>query len=580
MITILTLVGYLILFFGERAFGDGGLRFIIDGVGLTIIIGSLAALYRSQIPGHDRAKQAKATALKYGAASLLVLPLYAYTLRADGVLAEVTTFAWPILWLTTIIPYILVNATRARHPMMVPRGARSWATRTGVGVALSFSMLFPVNYLANHHSMEWDTAYFRATRPGDASIGMVKGLATPLQVTLFYTPGNKVKEELIGYFRTLESATDGGLTLTVVDQPAAPKTAEAYEVKQNGTIVFAQGDEHRKFRVQEDFDRAKRDLQRLDRTVQKNLLKLTEEPKTAYIMVGHGEVSLRNNETKLYKLAKLKTELQNQNFKIKEFGLAQGSSDAIPEDCAFLILAAPTTPLIESEVRAIHTYLDNGGALLALVETGRASINDVIHHVGLSAGTTVLANATTYLKQSQSTNDRLLLFSNRFGSHAAVSSLAKGSNKVAVLVPTVVNIEPVEGYEGKTNELIRALPNTFADVNHNRQLDPGEQREKLNFAMSSGGEEGQHRVIVIGDASVFSDAMFSLSPGNKTFALDAARWLSGTEEQIGEVNSEEDVKITHSKDSNTAWFYGTILLFPAFILVMGAIIIRRHRRQA
>ena len=267
-------------------------------------------------------------------------------------------------------------------------------------------------------------------------------------------------------------------------------------------------------------------------------------------------------------------------MQIKECGLAQGSSDAIPADCAFLILAAPETPLLESEVRAIHNYLDGGGALLALAETGRASINEVISHVGLIAGTTVLANETAYLKQSQSTNDRLLLFSNRFGSHPAVSSLAKGSNKVALLVPTVVNVSAVEGYEGKTTELVRALPNTFADANYNRQLDPGEQREKLNFAMASGGEEGGHRVIVIGDGSVFSDAMFSISPGNKTFALDAARWLTDSEEQIGEVNSEEDVKITHTKDSNTVWFYGTIFFFPAFILAWGAMIIRRHRRQA
>ena len=151
----------------------------------------------------------------------------------------------------------------------------------------------------------------------------------------------RVVEEMLPYFTHLASSSNGLFKLHIEDQPLVPALAEEFSVKENGNIVFKMGDTTQKFRIQDNLDRAKRDLKRLDQTVQKHLLKLTRPESVAYFLVGHGEASAKSRDSNLYKLGKDKKILQDQNYKVKDFGLSEGSTDAVPEDASFLVIAAP-----------------------------------------------------------------------------------------------------------------------------------------------------------------------------------------------------------------------------------------------
>jgi len=65
---------------------------------------------------------------------------------------------------------------------------------------------------------------------------------------------------------------------------------------------------------------------------------------------------------------------------------------------------------------------------------------------------------------------------------------------------------------------------------------------------------------------------------NQVLLLDAVRWLGGEESFAGEVTSEEDVRIEHTKQKDLVWFYATIFGAPALVLGLGLFYVRRSRR--
>jgi hypothetical protein len=67
------------------------------------------------------------------------------------------------------------------------------------------------------------------------------------------------------------------------------------------------------------------------------------------------------------------------------------------------------------------------------------------------------------------------------------------------------------------------------------------------------------------------------APTNRVLLLDAVRWLIGEESFAGEVSSEEDVRIEHTKEKDVYWFYSTILGAPALVLGLGLLFGRKSR---
>jgi hypothetical protein len=69
-------------------------------------------------------------------------------------------------------------------------------------------------------------------------------------------------------------------------------------------------------------------------------------------------------------------------------------------------------------------------------------------------------------------------------------------------------------------------------------------------------------------------------PANAYFALDGVKWLLGEEATAGEVSSEEDKPIEHTRKQDVFWFYSTIFVAPALVLGAGWTVNRRRGKKA
>ncbi len=547
--TVAWFFGAAFVYAGQRIWFDGALEWPITGLGLLMVFGVIGLAFAGRTaetdPGRTHSRTVYAGA---GAIGLVAITMYFTTLDgfSMGVLGfdeagrdrwyGAVTVIYLVTWVCSTFTLVFADRALAKHPKVLPVEVSSRSMYSGLATGLALCLIFPVNYLANSNGFEYDYAYFRTTKAGSSTLAVVRSLPEPVHATLFYTASNDVKEQLVPYFRSLQDASDGQFTYEVVDQAMVPDKAEELKIRDNGYISFAQGDNSEKFKVGTDIDRAKRDLKKLDGTVQKHLLKLAKGKRTAYMLTGHGEASARTKDNPTRKLNSFKKLMQELNYKVKDFAVSDGSADAVPDEAGLVIVAGPMHSLLPEELEALGTYLDGGGRLLILSdpilkprpgEDPQPMASLLQDKLGLTINPKPLMNKTKFYPQRRGKYDRVLLHSNRYGSHASVKTLSRNSSQLHVLMPTVSGIEKTDNQPGKVSTLIRSYPDTWADENMNFERDKDEAAKVWDLAVAVEGGEGETewRAIVVGDVNLFSDLSFSVSLGNKVFAADAVRWV-------------------------------------------------------
>lgn len=592
--SLLLVAGLFALFIGERILLAGTTRTLASGVGLLIVFGSIGLRALVMARSEGRLRDAHRLAIVSSGAVVVGLLLYATTLesvvtslfsdeeaitRWQGAIGAI----WPILVLCGTLPVAALDWVISLHPRMIPPKIAREAALQALSAGLAVALVFPVNYLASKYEQEKDVAYFRTTRAGAATLGAVGSLSEKVEVTLFYPAGSDVARELVPYFDSLEQASGGMLAYTQVDQALVPAVAEELKIRDNGFVVFRAGESTEKFALDDDLDKAKRKLKKLDESVQKSLLKVARGQRVGYFVTGHGEGNFRQQDNPLRKLNLFKKVLETQNMKLSNLGATEGLANQVPDDADLVILAGPEFPLLPEETQSLLRYVDGGGKLFVMADPGGDPMPELMDRFGLTVGEFPLAHATSHLRQTTGVADRILLVTNRYGSHTAVKTLSKAGTTSPLMVPTVVSVEKRDDAPGKVNALVRSFPDTWPDANNNREQDAGEVGKVWDIAMASEGPEieGKEgwRAVVIGDVNWAADPLLQHSQANQIFAVDVVRWMLGEEALIGETTNEEDVKIQHTRDDDWVWFYLTVIGAPLLVFGVGMVRIRLRRSR-
>lgn len=589
---IILLAGLGLLFLGERMLGVTEWRMPVSLAGLLVVLGAAGLRVWAYSRSDGDRKRAHAQAFVWTVVVLAGILIYGLTLdtvtQALGFDEEATqswrTIGWsasPLAILIGAVPVFMLDHVLSSHPLVLPAGATRRATLAGLGAALAIALMFPVNYLAATHEREWDVAYFRTTRPGTSTQALVSTLADPVEVLLFFRAGSEVGREVRPYFDQLAAISGGRLTLRSVDQALDPALAEELRVRENGYVALRMGTDFQTVRIGDDIGRARRELRKLDATMLEHLLKLTRGDRQMYLLTGHGEASVRDREQPLRNLRFFTDQiLEPLNLKSKNLGVSEGSTIAVPDDAGVVVVASPQTELFPEELETLKRYWDDGGRLLVLLDSADEPPAELLAHLGVKALEGSLAHESRHLPGAGGPAARVLLYSNRFGSHASMRTLTRTAAAAAVVLPSVRGIETLEGTPNQVTTLIRSFPETWSDLDGNRLFDEGtEKRAVYDMAVAVTSEKGA-RAVVVGDVNLMSDPILRQSLGNQQFALDTLRWLIGEEELAGSVENEEDVRIVHTREDDQVWFYATIFGMPMLVLGFGFVLIRIRGRKS
>ncbi len=600
------LVGFFLIFLGERMIGGvDTTRYALDGVGAALVLGALGLMALDWSRTEGEQKPGHLTPLVYalvGTASLLV-----YALSLDSVV-EAIGFAdedgehrygvvlqalGPMLFLVGTLPMLAADRVLGASPVLVTPGGVSRAALGGLSLAFGLAMLFPLNYLAAEHNERWDFGYFKTARPGTSTVNMVQALDEPITAYLFFPTASDVTEELRTYFDDLQG---GRLAVEYVDHALEPELAKELKVRDNGYIAFVRGEgeeqQVERVKIGEDFESARRKLKKLDGEVRGALYKMARGQRVAYFATGHGELYWGAEEGPEEKISSLRKVLRALNYKVEELNLADGSAVAIPEDASMVVILGAESAFLPEELKALDAYRRLGGSLLIGMEPGGADLSEVLGPIGIGFdGSVTLANDSKFVPATYRPIDRANIISNKFSTHPSVTTLSRNSRTMVFILSQAGVLNEIPGGSGKTTVTIRSLADTWGDKDGNYAFDADtETRQTWNLAIAASGEgtgktdEGQARewrAVVVSDATWASDLALPLDPNKANFqyVLDAVSWLGHDEELAGTVNSEEDVKIEHTRQGQGWVFYATSGLVPLGLLGLGLTRLRLRRRR-
>jgi hypothetical protein len=482
------------------------------------------------------------------------------------------------------------------EPVRVRRAAGSW-----MAVAMLFIGLFGVNYAAAKKDVVSDWSYLKTTSPSPSTKALIKSLDKDLEVALFYPTTNEVRVQIQQYFDGL-GAAESRIKINYFDTDLHPTAAEKFRVSRNGQVVLSMDGKRSRIDTGDEIKKARKSLAKLDEKFQKAFKEVTASKKFAYFTRGHGEASWvgSSKANPLRSLRTVEAVLRQQHYALKLFGIAEGSAEKIPDGASVVVVVGPTQPFSQPEVDALRKYLDRGGSLMVFldreqkqevqVETSEWPLRKLLAEVGIKYNDEMLANDREYVAATQSDRDKWFIHTNIFTSHDSVVSLSKHEERVALLAFEAghFSLSKTAG-DWKTSETVKTMSSTFVDLNKNYTFDKNEKRsgyvlgavsqKKIGDKADTGAGDGIARVMVFGDATSLADAVIR-NPGNVLFFVDSLKWAAGESEFAGEVASEEDIKIRHTRKEDVLWFNGTVFAMPLMVLGVGFFATRRKKRKS
>ena len=606
------LAGLALFYIAERLFpASMAARVALDAVAGLLVLAAVGKRLMERSAAEDDLRAVLGPVLVFMAGGLVAVALH--WLAAEPVVGAlglddegahrfkvVVHCLWPIALAATVIPLgfmeVSLQSSASAPVLEVARIHRS--AEAGLVIALALSLLFAVNFLAHEHNVREDLSYSKTTAPGSATLLLVESLTEPLQIVLFFPAANDVKEEVEPYFDAL-AATNERVTLQVADHDAEPALAKELKAQKNGTVVLSMGENAESYQLGTDIDKAKSKLRKLDKEVYKRLVEVAKPALVAYLTTGHGERSWTKADDDLrYGIKDLKTLMQVFGYSLQQLGMNDLLSDGVPDDATVVMIVGPTEELMPVEIARLQSFMDGGGDVWVFLDPEQeVLLEGLLAPLGVAFQPEMLAHDGNFYPVSGHPSDHKWLISDRFGSHAAVKVLQKASKSNGVLMVGAGHLTQIDGVEGlEPTVVVKSQPRTWADLDGDFRFSRDDEKRKVydiclaverevTDAVTS--ETTESRVLIFADADAFSDWPIQgdrkVTPmrvvGNSNLIAGGLKWLQGEEDLAGEITSEEDVTIKHTRKKDLWWLYSTTFGIPLAVLGVGLLVTQRRKRR-
>lgn len=625
-------IGLLLTFVSERLLAhSAGLRVALTGLGIGVLISVAGARAWTTFASKGARRRVERTLLLSHLGTLLALVLYALTTKWGldllGVAAKnvgrvsgALTVLWTILMVSSLVPLLMAElslgvAMRTNFDVddSDEAGVEYFRVReigwSGLTVAFALAFTMVTCQVAKERNVSKDVSYFKTSSPGESTRNIVAAAPEAIHVHVFFPEVNQVKEQVLDYFNQLKSAA-GKIEISVNDRIGDAELAAKYKVQKDGVVVLARGEgEAEKFFTVEldtDLEKARKGagkLRNFDREINSLLMKLVRDKRKAYVVKGHGELTDPESVPPELKgrvpersMTKFRARLAELNYEIKDLTVMDLARD-VPADATIVILLGPTVPLQPAEWEALDRYLTRGGRLMVALDVkGEPSMGPLEGRLGVRmAGNSMLLDDVAFMPQRGTITDRRFVMTSQFTAHATTTAISRGGQLITI-EPGALEDVPFssQGDAPKKTITIRSMDSAWLDHDANFQFDAqgtrAEKKQKWNLAAAIegpkvAGKDG-FRALVYADADLFADV---LAPGamgraqvrilSGNLLVDSIRWLGGEEVFAGEIVSEDDKPIQHTKSQDAVWFTLTTIGAPLLVLTLGLVGTWARRRR-
>lgn len=430
-------------------------------------------------------------------------------------------------------------------------------------IVVILTILVVANFLANRYNKSYDSTANKRFSLSDQTKKLAGNLKQDMTITYFdQTQGFQSARDLLDRYSNLSPK----IHVRYIDVMKSPQQVREYGVKNTGTTIVEIGNkrEEAKSMTEEGITGA------MVRVIKGGV-------RTVCTIEGNGEHQLDDSGDDGF--SSLKETLQRDNYASKSINLLEKAE--IPSDCTVVVVGGPKTDYAAPAVKALQTYVENGGRALVLMDpplkVRRMSVtdNDALSGVLESWGVTPekdLILDENPIGQLAGLGPQVPLVTT-YESHPIVASM-KG---LATGFPLSRSLTVKNGAKTTVEKLFSSSAGSYSTAN----LGPGEipfdpkTAKKGPFTMaaagtySSGKPNTQGRFVVVGSSGWAANSFIRFN-GNRDLLLNMMNWLSSDEDLISIRPKEpEDRRLTLTRAQMGTIRMVSQFLLPLFVIAMG-----------
>jgi ABC-type uncharacterized transport system involved in gliding motility auxiliary subunit len=447
-------------------------------------------------------------------------------------------------------------------------------------VLVVFGILVALNYLSNRRlNKRWDLTANAVHTLSEQSQKVLAGLDAPLKITLVDR-----SERFDNYRERLSMYRDASRQVSIdyLDGELDPVKTKQFDVQAFPTLVLQYKDKTEKV------------LSIEERDITSAVIRvISGKQRKAYFVQGHGEHDPMGEAGTAYKgVAQL---LKGDDVTVENLVLAQKKD--VPDDATVVIIAGPTTDLLDDEIEQVKRYLAKGGKLMMMLDPTIGTKAQPLTRLIALAGEWGVSVGNDVIIDTSTNRAEIVVAQPPYPMHPITQAF-----RLLTIYPLARSVSPaMPAPQGKTvQSFVQSGTQAWAetDLKGLEQTEPKPEPEKgdkvgpVSVAVAvntpappedakpdAAKTPPQVRLIVFGDSDFASDA-FSGSPGNENLFLNAVSWLTAQENLISIRPKEPGnsrLQMTPTQITVVNWL--AMLGVPLLVFVVGIATWSRRRRS-
>ena len=447
-----------------------------------------------------------------------------------------------------------------------------WQIRlqSGLFVVLFLAVVGLLGWLSQLNPLSIDLSANQRNSLSAETIRLVKSLQHPVEITIFISPINENREVLERLFERYQYQQPL-VEFRSLNPDLTPELLRQYDIRSDGEVLIEyQGRSEKISPVSE--AKVTNAIQRLVRVGDRWLV----------FLQGHGErnpYSESNHDFSVFA-----SKLAGHGFTIENLSLTQTNS--IPQNTDVLVIASPQVSLLPGEIELIQEYIERGGSLLWLADTGQTidSMELISDQLTIEFLPGVIVDPNAQLLGLNRIDFALVANYPRHPVTQGIDSLS--------LFPQAQALE----YYGETNTWQQRSFLLSSDASWNEtgsisgEVFKGDNDDEtpgpldIGMTLSASHEpddaaQFEQRIAIVGDADFLSNRYLG-NGSNLDIGLNLMNWLSHDDNLISiSPRAAPDTRLELSQTQQIIIGLGFLLLLPLSLFGSGLTIWLKRRNR-
>jgi ABC-type uncharacterized transport system involved in gliding motility auxiliary subunit len=400
----------------------------------------------------------------------------------------------------------------------------------------------------------------------------VKKLPAKVTATGFFAQSSTAEAaKLLG---NLKANSNGNFDYKFINPDQDPQAAIAAGITGDGKILLQMG-EHKTIAASATEDEILKGLLRL----------LNPQSSEIYFLTGHGERDTQQSAQNQTSMTRALATLESKNYTVKPLNLLVDNK--IPDNARVIVIAGPSKPISDNEVKLLKAFLDKGRSLIVmedptpLTQFG-TSADPLADMLAKDWGITFNNDIVIDLNSPQPTTAAA-------ASYDPAHPVTKNMNNLVAFFPFTRSLEVAATPPSNVSDTVLVQTNQrswgetdFASLSQGGQvgLNDNEKVGPLNLAVAGENTTTKGRVIVFGTSELATDQIFD-AYGNGDMFVNAVDW-SAEQEDIASITPKNTTTRTFVPPTGIHWIMillSSIFIIPGLIVLGGVSTWLARRRQ-